>query len=143
MNATALAPWLTWRPGNVSAALEGALSEALRHPRQHVSAVSDLYPGGSTHVTLQSSVTRQGHDKKVYLSIHGRHSFLLVLEAADDLQQTLHSEQEGTRDMKHCSKRVQPPRGTRVLWQASDEVGGIKWEENNTKKYTITWRRCS
>lgn len=93
------------------------------------------------HIAIQCHTS--GPRQKVYLSIHGRHSFLLVLEAADDLQQTLHSEQEGTRDMKHCSKRVQPPRGTRVLWQASDEVGGIKWEENNTKKYTITWRRCS
>lgn len=64
---------------------------------------------------------------KVYLRVHGRHSFLLILEAANDLEQTLHSEQKNEKsDEQRCSKRLQPPRGTRVLWQASDEVGKIK-----------------
>lgn len=53
--------WLTWCPGNFSATLEGTLSEALCHPRQHVSAVSDLCPGGARQIA--SSVTRQGNNK--------------------------------------------------------------------------------
>lgn len=57
--------WLTWCPGNFSATLEGALSKALCHPRQHVSAVSDLRtdPGGARPCHTVSVFTDQGNNR--------------------------------------------------------------------------------
>lgn len=84
--------WLTWSFWSIFSTLECTLSEALCHPGQHLSTVSDLQTENCqmTHMKQETAawlcVTWCCWS---HLSLHGSQSLLLVLEPSNNPQQAL------------------------------------------------------